>query len=81
MKEWSRLGSYSDYFKWSDKKNGCQRIGNSVPPLFMRSIARHIRFNILDKARDIAEPTKKGAPSKPRRVTETEKRNGKQKRA
>jgi len=26
------------------------RIGNSVPPLFMEAIARHIRINILDKA-------------------------------
>jgi len=25
------------------------RIGNSVPPLFMRSIARHIRTEILEK--------------------------------
>ncbi|MCP5018896.1 MAG: DNA cytosine methyltransferase [Ketobacter sp.] len=27
-----------------------QRIGNSVPPLFMEAIARHIRTEILDKA-------------------------------
>jgi DNA (cytosine-5)-methyltransferase 1 len=47
MKEWSRLGSFGDNFVWTDKKNGCQRIGNSVPPLFMRSIARHVRREIL----------------------------------
>lgn len=47
MNEWSRLGSWPDAYKWTDKKNGCQRIGNSVPPLFMEAIARHIRQAIL----------------------------------
>jgi DNA (cytosine-5)-methyltransferase 1 len=45
--EWKRAGSFPDRFTFTDKKNGCQRIGNSVPPLFMRSIARHIRAEIL----------------------------------
>ena len=45
--EWQRLGSFPDAFRFTDKKNGCQRIGNSVPPLFMRAIARHIREQIL----------------------------------
>ena len=43
LREWSRLGSFPDAFRWTDKKNACQRIGNSVPPLFMRAIAQHIR--------------------------------------
>ena len=30
---------------------GSARIGNSVPPLFMRSIARHIRTEILSDGR------------------------------
>lgn len=47
--EWKRLGSFPDTFLFTDKKNGCQRIGNSVPPLFMRSIARHVRSEILSK--------------------------------
>lgn len=46
LKEWSRLGSFSDSWRWTDKKNGCQRIGNSVPPLFMRAIAGHIMSTI-----------------------------------
>lgn len=47
--EWSRCGSFPDAFGWTDKKNGCQRIGNSVPPLMMRAIAGHIRREILTK--------------------------------
>jgi DNA (cytosine-5)-methyltransferase 1 len=49
MKEWARIGSYPDAYTWTDKKNGCQRIGNSVPPLFMKAIAEHIRVEILGK--------------------------------
>lgn len=37
------------------------RIGNSVPPLFMRSIARHIRAAILDAATAQAERVGAGA--------------------
>jgi len=45
----------------SDKKN---RIGNSVPPLFMRSIAKHIRINILDRLSTISkEPVLLGSSS------------------
>ena len=82
IREYARIGSFADEFRLMNHLCfGFKQVGNSVPPLFMRSIARHIRFNILDKSSATAEPTKKGAPSKPRRVTETEKRNGKQKRA
>ena len=49
LKEWSRIGTFGDNFLFTDKKNGCQRIGNSVPPLFMKAIAEHIRKEILDK--------------------------------
>lgn len=49
LAEWKRCGSFCDSFIFTDKKLGCQRIGNSVPPLFMRSIARHVRREILDK--------------------------------
>jgi DNA (cytosine-5)-methyltransferase 1 len=45
--EWKRLASYPDDFKFTDKKNGCARIGNSVPPNLMRAIAEHIKKNIL----------------------------------
>lgn len=46
--ELKRIGSYPDLFKFvGGEKNIHNRIGNSVPPLFMRSIANHIRTNIL----------------------------------
>lgn len=53
--ELSRLASYPNEFQWFKSgrhdsaafENIWARIGNSVPPLFMRSIARHIRQEIL----------------------------------
>jgi DNA (cytosine-5)-methyltransferase 1 len=47
--EAARLTSFPDKYSFTDRKNGWARIGNSVPPLFMRSIARHVRKEILDK--------------------------------
>jgi DNA (cytosine-5)-methyltransferase 1 len=44
------LTSYPPDFKFTDRKWGWERIGNSVPPLFMRAIAEHIRENILNSA-------------------------------
>ena len=38
-----RLRSYPDGFRFTDWRGAVQRIGNSVPPLLMRSIARHVR--------------------------------------
>jgi DNA (cytosine-5)-methyltransferase 1 len=47
--ELKRLAGYPDKFIFmGDLVNYYNRIGNSVPPLFMRSIARHIRTQILD---------------------------------
>jgi DNA (cytosine-5)-methyltransferase 1 len=43
LNEWKRCASYPDSFTFTDKINGCQRIGNSVPPLFARAIASHVR--------------------------------------
>jgi len=48
LNAYKRLASYPDPFIFTDFANGKKRIGNSVPPLFMRSIAKHIRENILD---------------------------------
>ena len=46
--EFRRIASYPDSFIHVGNRNDWQdRIGNSVPPLFMRAIARHIRANIL----------------------------------
>jgi site-specific DNA-cytosine methylase len=38
-----RIGSFPDAFRFTDRKHAVERIGNSVPPLLMRSIARHVR--------------------------------------
>lgn len=52
VRELARIGSFSDEYQfagnWRDAKD---RIGNSVPPLFMEAIARHIRGNILDNVK------------------------------
>ena len=54
--EVKRLGSFPDKYKTSGNSSDViKRIGNSVPPLFMRSIARHIRANILDTVRKHSE--------------------------
>jgi DNA (cytosine-5)-methyltransferase 1 len=46
LSEVAELGSFPDGFQF--RKDGWRCIGNSVPPLFMRSIALHIRREILD---------------------------------
>lgn len=47
--EAKRIGSWPDEYCFDGNyKQVMARIGNSVPPLFMHSIARHIRCNILD---------------------------------
>lgn len=48
--ELSRLASFPDSFNMIDRKNAVMRIGNSVPPLFMRAIATHIRQHILHRS-------------------------------
>lgn len=46
--EIKRVGSFPDKFALTGTSaNVIQRIGNSVPPLFMRAIAEHIREHIL----------------------------------
>jgi DNA (cytosine-5)-methyltransferase 1 len=48
IREMARCQSFPDSFHFTDAlNNGMQRIGNSVPPLFMRAIARHIRSELL----------------------------------
>ena len=50
--EIKRIGSFPDEYKIiGNLPTKWMRIGNSVPPLFMRSIARHIRSEILDKVK------------------------------
>lgn len=49
LSEMKRLGGFPDEFVFIDRKKGRENIGNSVPPLFMRAIALHIRREILDR--------------------------------
>ena len=49
LNEWVRLGSFPDEFKWTDKKNACHCIGNSVPPNLMKAIALHVKGQILER--------------------------------
>lgn len=54
LSEFKRIASFPDEFRFhfSNRKEWQERIGNSVPPLFMRSIAEHIRANILTATRE-----------------------------
>lgn len=48
--EAKRIGSFPDgYWTIGNYELAWERIGNSVPPLFMEAIARHIRADILAK--------------------------------
>lgn len=50
LEEAKRLGSYPDGFEIQvGYGKGMYQIGNSVPPLFMKAIAEHIRQEILNK--------------------------------
>ena len=50
-KEAGLLISFPEVFKWSGSKCDVRaRIGNAVPPLFMKAIVEHIRSEILSKA-------------------------------
>jgi DNA (cytosine-5)-methyltransferase 1 len=55
LRECARLQSFPDDFFFVGKWQGWDRIGNSVPPLFMRSIAGHIRSEILSKTPVLVE--------------------------
>lgn len=49
VREGARIASFPDGFAFIGAPyQGCCRIGNSVPPLFMRAIAAHIRKTILE---------------------------------
>lgn len=49
-REAARLASFPDRFTFCNSPHqNRERIGNSVPPLFMEAIARHVRREILDR--------------------------------
>jgi len=56
INEMKRLFSFPDEYVFiGDRTNKVGRMGNSVPPLFMRSIAKHIRSEILSHSRKLSE--------------------------
>lgn len=48
-REYARLHSFPDSFNFINNHSGHERIGNSVPPNFMKAIASHIYNEILSK--------------------------------
>jgi DNA (cytosine-5)-methyltransferase 1 len=53
--EYKRIASFPDEFAFVGPiGNAIERIGNSVPPLFMRAVAEHIRTKILAQVPAIA---------------------------
>jgi DNA (cytosine-5)-methyltransferase 1 len=54
--ECKRVGSFPDAFQFEGefRRHIIKRIGNSVPPLFMRTIAGHVRDTILTPAATLA---------------------------
>lgn len=51
VSEMKRIASYPDTFKFLNRTDAVERIGNSVPPNLMKAIAEHIRDNILSQER------------------------------
>jgi DNA (cytosine-5)-methyltransferase 1 len=48
LPEFKRFSSFPDSFLFAGEfENGIRQIGNCVPPLFMKAIARHIRESLL----------------------------------
>ena len=47
INELKALSSFPNDFEFFNRKNAVERIGNSVPPNFMKAIAEHIKDNIL----------------------------------
>ena len=55
--EVKRLQSFPDAYRFAGGVNDAfVRIGNSVPPNFMRAIAEHIRDKILQRVKDVGLP-------------------------
>ena len=48
LAEARRIGGFPDDFKFTDRRLGIQRIGNSVPPPLMKAIASHVKEAICN---------------------------------
>lgn len=51
LNEFATVASFPPGYRWVDKQSAVQRMGNSVPPLFMHSLALHLRAAGLSVAR------------------------------
>ena len=52
LPEFKRFASFPDEFAFAEAfEEGIRQVGNCVPPLFMRAIARHIRRVFLQESR------------------------------
>lgn len=51
LNEFAKCSSFPSSFKWTDKHNALQRIGNCVPPKLMYAVSKHIYENILTKVK------------------------------
>ena len=61
LPEFKRFGSFPDEFSFAGEfEEGIRQIGNSVPPLFMRAVAGHIRRRILDAVAQACMPAAQG---------------------
>jgi len=50
-RELARIGSFPDQFNFiGEKRHAKNQIGNSVPPLFMKAIAEHVRKELLTRS-------------------------------
>ena len=56
LPEFKRFGSFPDEFTFAGEfEEGIRQIGNSVPPLFMKAIAQHIRQRLLARILKMAQ--------------------------
>ena len=52
LDELKACGSYPKDYKFTDRKNGCERIGNSVMPKQMYHIAKHIKETVFNNGKN-----------------------------
>ena len=65
IQEAARIGGFPDQFRWAGEKGRAKdQIGNSVPPLFMRAIALHLRQNVLNSLDNGCAKTEKATGKK-----------------
>ncbi|WP_443334019.1 DNA cytosine methyltransferase [Streptomyces sp. MNU103] len=60
LRELTRLQSFPDEYDWGDStvEEAWARVGNSVPPLFMRAVATTIREHLLTPTPPPPDPSR-----------------------